>query len=297
MKSHAIAFGAAFASDFGTTSAGCDKREVPLFQAMRKSLKAIGNSPDVVVEEYHGTSHQVTFKGNGSYSRNCARCELSDLMVLVFDEEANDARPTYIQAKSERAVPGNADGIADSHLAANLEQWDLLARRPRIRGVGSFNPPADLLSSAQLDSVGSFVFFLHSAHGVDIYYAAARHLQMRPGCASRQGKLIAVRDACRCVPGPECLSVHGNKEFAASLLGLMIGTPVLCSGRPTTPPVCIWLAAQLRGLSVAPLGGDRPELASMLADLLDPQRGPPAETPNVGATSLLIFGVGHEKRT
>lgn len=289
-RSHAIALGRAFSKEFATNSAGLDKGEVVLFRAMQASLKAIGNPLHVVVEEYHGASHQVTFKGNGSYSRASARCELSDLLIVVYDQRTNDARLAYIQAKSERAVPASSLGIAGASLAANLEQWDLLARRPLINGVGSFTPPPDLLSSAQLESIGSFIFFVHGASGADIHYAAASYLQRPTHCVSRYGKLIAAPDMCRCGPSPECLSVYGNEHFGAFLFGMMIGTPILLSGKPTTPQVCSWLAAQLRGL--ASVADRRAGVAKVLADLLDPDGAPAAQVPNVGAASLLLVGLG-----
>lgn len=289
-RPHAIALGKAFAQSFVTKSAGLGKGEIVLFQAMQKSLEAIENPPYLVVEKYHGASHQVTFQGSGSYSRASARCELSDLLVVAYDQQTKDARLTYIQAKSERSIAANAHGIAGSSLAANLEQWDLLASRPPIHGVGSFAPPQDLLSSAQLDSVGSFAFFLHGTKGVDIHYAAASSLRKPRNCVSRYGKLIATPDMCRCGPSPECLSVYGNEEFGAFLFGLMIGTPILLFGQPTMPPVCSWLAAQLRGLAAE--ADRRTDLANELGELLDPDRAPAAQTPNFGATTLLILGVG-----
>lgn len=295
-RPYATMLGKAFSKSFAVNSAGLGKGEIVLFRAMQKSLQAIANPPDLIVEEYHGAGHQVMFKGNGSYSRTSARCELSDLLIIVFDKQTNDARLTYIQAKSERTVSSNSRGIASVELAANLEQWDLLARRPLITGVGSFSPPPDLLSIAQLESVGSFAFFLHGAGGVDIHYAAAAYLQKPPHYVSRYGRLTAGPDICRCLPSPECLSVYGNEEFGAFLFGLMIGTPVLSSGCPTTGPVCSWLAAQLRGFAAETLMAEMAErpvaLAIELADLLDPGGEAAATTPNVGAKTLLLFGIG-----
>ncbi len=292
-RPHAFALGKAFAQAFVGHSAGRGKGEIVLFQAMQRSLKAIASPPDIVVEEYHGPNHQVTFKGSGRYSRASARCELSDLLVIVYDRQTKDARLTYIQAKSERTVTANAHGIAGWSLAANLEQWHLLAKRPKINGVGSFRPPADLLSVAPLSSIGSFAFFLHGTSGVDIYYAAASALSMPFPYSQKNGKLRAVADACVCGAAPECRSVYGNAEFGAFLFGLMIGSPILSAGKPTTQTVCIWLAAQLRGLAAEAAGTDlRGDLANELADLLGPDRAPPAQMPNVGATVLLLFGVG-----
>jgi hypothetical protein len=299
-RPQAIQLGTAFAQSFASNSVGRGKGEIDLFQAMQESLGAIAQPPHVVVEEYHGANHQVAFTGSGTYSRTKARCELSDLLVVVYDRQTKDARLTYIQAKSERGVAANANGVAGQPLVANLEQWDLLARRPQIAAApgawgrpSSFNPPQDLLSGAQLCSIGSFAFFLHGPNGVDIYYSAASQLCRPPRYVTRYGKLVAVRDVCRCGPAPECLSVYGNSEFGAFLFGLMIGTPILLSGRPATASVCTWLAAQLRGFATQAVAADaRAEVTSELADLLDSDRAPAAPTPSVGARTFLLFGLG-----
>lgn len=293
----AISLGQAFANSFAATSSGIGKGEIVLFRAMEASLKAVGSHPGVVVEEYHGAHHQVTFTGSGTYSRTNARCELSDLLVIVYDRQAKYARMSYIQAKSERSVPASVNGIAGSLLAANLEQWDLLARRPSIGGVGSFKPPLDLLKSALLSSIGSFVFFVHAAGGVAVQYAAASRLTRPSASVKRYGKLIIGPDACHCGPHPECVSVYGNAEFGEFLFGMMIGTPILIRGKPVSPPLGGWLAAQLRGLAAMAVANDPPAaLANELADLLDPDRAPAAQTPNVGAATLLLFGMTQDGR-
>lgn len=299
-RPHAIQLGTAFASAFAGRSAGLGMGEVVLFRAMQHSLAAVASHPNIVVEEYHGAGHQVRFTGSGTYSRTNARCELSDLLVIVYDRKTRDARLSYIQAKSERNVPANSAGVAGQPLVANLEQWDLLARRPSIAPApgpwgrpSTFNPPPDLLSSALLPSIGSFVFFLHGPNGVEVYYAAASMLTPPRSYRTSSGRLLPVGDLCSCGPAPECLSIYGNAAFGSFLFGLMIGTPVLTQGRPTTPSACSWLAAQLRGFARAAVPPTVPtELAGELADLLDPERLPPEPEPNVGAKSLVIFGVG-----
>jgi len=299
-RQRAVKLGQAFAKSFANNSANVGKGEVALFQAMQKSLLALANPPNVVVEEYHGTQHQVTFTGSGTYSRTNARCELSDLLIVVYDCDSKYARLTYIQAKSERNVPASPCGIAGKHLGANLEQWDLLARRPPIRGVGTFKPPSDLLCRALLPSIGSFVFFIHGCASVDIYYCAASWLTMPYPYSTRAGKLTAVGNLCLChhgapipKPPPECVSVYGNAEFGAFLFGMMIGEPILIHGTPQRAGLASWLAAQLRGLAAR---ADRKEsLAGELADLLAPQ-GERAQEPNVGAATLLLFGLKSDGR-
>lgn len=302
-RPNALALGIKFAQAFASNSAGLGKGEIALFRALQASLVTTASHPDVAVEEYHGAAHQVTFTGSGTYSRANARCELSDLLVVVYDRTTKDARLTYIQAKSERDVGASSSGVAGRDLKANLEQWDLLARRPLIGPApgpwgrpSAFNPPADLLHSAQLASIGSFAFFLHGAAGVDIYYCAASMLAMPYSYSTRSGKLTALGDVCRCVPDPECLSVYGNAEFGAFLFGMMIGTPILTSGAPQQASVSAWLAAQLRGFRAD--AADRgAALADELADLLSPHGDVAAALePNVGATTFLLFGLSPDRR-
>ncbi|MBX3273890.1 MAG: hypothetical protein KF729_26735 [Sandaracinaceae bacterium] len=265
------------------------KGEIGLFHALKRSLVALAQPPAVLVEVYHGPKYQVCFTGTATYLRAAPRCELSDLAVIVYDRRSGDARLTYIQAKSERTVAASQRGVANQRLSANLAQWHLLAMRPVIRGATtSFSPPQDLLSSARLESIGAFAFFLHGPSGVDIYYAAASRLALAGPYTSRSGRVVAAPEICRCQPVPECLSVYGNAEFGAFLLGLMIGTPILRQRRPQMA-VSGWLAAQLRGLAKGvPSQG---AIAREIAELLDPDGPETASQPSLGATSVVIFGL------
>lgn len=289
--------GRAFAAKFAAKSSGLTN-EIPLFKAMRESLEAVASPPQVVVESYHGSSHQVrfTFAGGAPYCRPVPRCELSDLAVVVYDRVTLDARLTYIQAKSERAARAVSGAVAGQQLIANTEQWELLSKRPLINGVRTFNPPRDLLSAAALSSIGSFTFFIHGGRAVEIYYAAASQLHLVSHRGNRKGKVLAAADACQCSPGPECLSVFGAGDFAAFLFGMMIGTPILDAGAPVKWAATSWLAKQLRGFAARERAG-RADVATELAGLLDPDDRGVALHPNVGATSLLIFGLANRTRT
>lgn len=295
LPSYATGIGTRFAQLFRSNSLGIGKGEIVLFRAMQLSLLQVANPPHIVVEEYHGSRHQVMFQGNGIYSRTSARCELSDLLVVICDSQMQNARITYIQAKSERSISAKVNGVAGSLLDANLEQWDLLARRPNITGVGRFRPPQNLLSGTQLASIGSFVFFLHGANGVDIQYASASNLYPPHHSRLRRGKLTAAIDSCQCPPH-ECLSVYGSQEFGSFLFGLMIGTPIILSGNPTTLPVGLWLAGQLRSLAAEATEVDQDTvLATRLANLLDPDRRQGTGTSTVGARMFMLFSVGTEE--
>ena len=117
MTDPATVFASNFDARFRSLTHGFAHNEIPLFQAMHSAL--VGLSGMFQIEEYHGTSHQVMFTGNGTYARTHARCELSDLLIVTYSSISQHARLTYLQAKSERATLPSVCGRAFS---ANLEQ-------------------------------------------------------------------------------------------------------------------------------------------------------------------------------
>jgi hypothetical protein len=268
MTDPAVAFASAYDLKFRALTKGLSHAEVPLFRQMRKAL--IGLSGKFDVEEYHGAAHQVKFAGNGSFARKNARCELSDLMIVTFSSVTNSARLTYLQAKSERAT---LPSVCGRQFSANLEQWYLLEKRPKITGVGKFNPPPDLLASALLPSIGSFAFFYKDPAGdFQTYYAAANFLIPPAIYSQRYGKLRAI-GSCHVkttAAHAECLAACGNRSFAESLFRLEIGTPI---DRSISQAVGTrsWLAANLRASIRAAQQEDTPSgLAQELLELLAP---------------------------
>ena len=83
-------FAVAFDQVFTSKTQGSLPLEIPLFKALRGSILDLGSQFDI--EEYHGSSKQVRFLGNGTYARNSARCELSDLAIVVFSSITNSIR-------------------------------------------------------------------------------------------------------------------------------------------------------------------------------------------------------------
>lgn len=303
MADPAISFASNFDASFRTLTRGFSHKEIPLFRAMRSAL--IGLSGQFQIEEYHGTSHQVKFTGNGSYARTQARCELSDLMIVTYSAIFHHVRLTYLQAKSERATLHSACGRPFS---ANLEQWFLLSTRPSIEGAGAFNPPPDLLSNALLPSVGSFAFFYKDGTGdFQTYYAAANHMSPPATYSQKYGKLKAV-GPCMVVNNAghaECLAAFGNASFAKSLYRLEIGTPVH-GANPQSLSTRNWLAANLRAQIQNAREIDRPSvLAQELLELLAPDEMQ-TRSSSFGAKNLIIvksetepdptFSVGALKR-
>lgn len=268
MTDPAIAFASDYDLKFRSLTNGLSHAEVPLFRQMHKAL--VGLSDKFEVEEYHGTSRQVNFSGNGSFARTNARCELSDLMIITFSSVTKSARLTYLQAKSERATLASVCG---RQFSANLEQWYLLKERPNIAGIGNFNPPPDLLTSALLPSIGSFAFFYKDLAGdFQTYYASANFLTPPKIYSQRYGKLQAT-GPCHVeikTTYSECLAACGNRSFAESLFRLEIGTPIdrsIVRALRTRN----WLAANLRASIRVAQQEDTPSgLAQELLELLAP---------------------------
>lgn len=286
MPDPAIAFASSFDLSFRSLTHGLSSHEIPLFRAMQRAL--LGLSDKFEIEEYHGSSRQVKFAGNGSYARTNARCELSDLMIVTFSSITKSVRLTYLQAKSERATLFSERG---HHFGANLEQWFLLSVHPLISGAGRFDPPADLLKSALLASVGSFVFFYKDGAGAfQTYYVMASHLAPPAVYCQRYGKLASL--------GPsqvlynagymECTAAFGNEAFAESLFRLEIGTPVHTSIAQTLP-TRKWLAANLRAQMLEARQADRrTALAEELLGILSESENI-GRSGSFGAKSLIII--------
>lgn len=254
--------------------------EVSLFRSLVDSLHAA--APHVVVEEYHGGRHQVWHTTDPVVGIGTARCELADLMVVVFHQRRNlGPRLSFLQAKYERRRHPLRQAPHASYV-----QWSLLARRPPIQGFGDFAPPPDLLSGSVLPSVGTFGFFTQIARRqarYDLVYASADILgPVHQAPALRKyGRLQGFPGTC-CPLAPCCrhpLPVlrRGQgvlqettlastlDQYLAELFALRIGTPVTAPGWQAVS----WLLQQLRSLR----GAVARELAGRIEDWVRDQPG------------------------
>lgn len=292
--SHDIAFGRAYELAFHALTQTHTFAELPLFRALADSLRLA--STHVNAEEYHGASHQVQFNGDGINSRIGARCELSDLLIVVYSQKFKTARFTFLQAKSERAFPVIPAGW---NYSANLEQWDLLSRRPSLAGIGQFNPPSDLLSAAVLPSIGSFGFFYGTAsNGFQMLYASADILapvfphRVRYGKLYLGGNLLSHPPSqIRMIHGyPERTYTWGNFFFGRDLYGLRIGEPLITSGRFSGSSAARWVAAVISSLASTGHGDiQRGALLLQLAELLG-ESDPQVDGTHFGAKRMLLIG-------
>lgn len=231
---NSINFGKSLAKAFAKESRASRFSEIAQFRALMRALGSLKTK--FAVEEFHGAKHQVYFNGAGAWARFPARCELCDLAIISYSTEGGfRGKVTFLQAKLDKSV--SSDEILLGFLGgkiifnANMEQWDLLARRPDILPVHPFVAPHDLLSGAALASVGSFGVFYRSYHGKEagFFYSSADRLVPHGSPSTRYAKL--------CLNGshPWQRTVGGEVEqtycpdianFGAALFNLEIGTPI-----------------------------------------------------------------------
>lgn len=221
----AITFAGKCCDVFKKYTNGSNGGEIILFRNLKDTLTSVKYGHRFHVEEYHGGSHQVKFMGDGGFARKNARCELSDLMVIVFSNKCKEARLTFLQAKYEKSK----SIFKHKGFLANSEQWLLLSSRPKITGVKKFNPPQDLLSSAILHSVGSFIFFYKRPNGAfDICYSSADSLGFSYiNKNSRSGRLLHINKVVRTSRlWGECVYAPTAFYFFNNLYMMRIGTPI-----------------------------------------------------------------------
>lgn len=205
--------------------------EVAYFNCLVSAFASL--STQFHIKICHGTSHLVEFRGRSApWSRLNAKCEISDLMIIAFRRRPNPSmRLSFIQVKLERGHGKLQPNASNNILKANLEQWDLLSRRPSIFGVNKrFRPEVDLLSGAILPSVGSFLFL--TPHGSAIpwnaLYAPADMLTVRGKPTSKYSFLAASPFGIRKYSGHcEVGTLHSCSDFGIAMHMHLIGTPIL----------------------------------------------------------------------
>ncbi|MFM4726690.1 hypothetical protein ACEUDQ_06545 [Aeromonas caviae] len=287
MNTEAVKFAKQYDSLFKSKTSGLKGNEIPLFRAMKDSLMGAANK--FYIEEYHGTKNQVRFTGDGINARKNARCELSDLMIIVFSSKTREARLTYLQAKSERThvIPS-----FNSQFMANYEQWYLLAKRPIIHGVGAFQPPQDLLNNAVYSSIGTFAFFYKTDFGrYETFYVSADNLAPIKTNKSKKGKVeifdksnyFSKKNSCK-----ECISSINNYFFAYHLYNMTIGSPISYK-LTSTQAIRNWICNILNSTITEQSRNDNSnELAKELIDILEPNE-PMKKTSGFGSKYLLVL--------
>ena len=297
MPTSSVAFAKQLQAAFASESASSPFNEVEQFRALIRAFS--GLKPQFFLEEFHGFKRQVYFDTSHPWQRPRARCELCDVLFVVYSTNGGfGARVTLLQAKLSRKT--HATGLAASigliehqEFKANFEQWNLLSSRPQLIATTVFDPPPDLLSGALLPSVGTFGVFHQSPYGsVDLFYVSADCLSPASaptGPDTRQGRLTTNhgRTARRTTASWDevtyCPSVF---DFAQALYEITIGTPVVfaASGAKRTEyqPHYNWVRSVLAA-HVGATGANSPIARALLADL-----GARQDTPELDKVPTLV---------
>lgn len=273
------AFGLALQAEFLRLSANTKFKEVPLFRRLMEAIAS--SSGGVYAEEFHGAKHQVTFVGQAPWARSQARCELCDLLIIVYALTGGfKGRVTFLQAK--RSL-GNHHVSTQPPLSivpavrfqANLEQWDLLSRRPIISPVGSFVIPSNILKDAPLPSIGSFgVFHKTTGNGVDFFYISADLLTAAHNSSYRYGTVEANGFQAKAnVFGISETKFAGSLSlFGEALFNLEIGTPIYLKKHAKFDDYQKLLQGSLKGALVATVSRSRSD-GSVMHELINSLEG------------------------
>lgn len=250
-------FGLALQTAFIDESCSTLMREVDQFQALIRAFAAL--QPEYLVKELHGTRHQVQFATSSPWLRRSARCELCDVMFVVYSlADGLSVRMTFLQAKLSRQTYPQLQNPSlhpvTVSFPANFEQWDLLSHRPVIKGAGRFEPPLDLLRSAVSPSIGSFgVFYLDHSGDVDMFYCSADTLLPIGTPTTKTGRLTtSVLPAVtrRLMGHDDVYFCPDTLRFGIALYEMKIGSPVVTTGpdgkQHRSEPLTSWLVGTLQ---------------------------------------------------
>lgn len=283
--------------------------EINQFRALMKSF---GNLKSAFkVEEFHGMKHQVKFVGAGKWGRNPARCEISDLLFLSYTTVPEfKARITFLQAKKSNGQYyilhccyfSCCNCFLSPHplrFMANLEQWDLLSRRPSVTPHPPFRCKNNILSGAILPSVGSIGVF-HETGGVrDFFYMSADIASPLNSPSNKHATLEKRKvNPFRQIKGfGECVFSGCVYSFAKNLFEIKIGTPLEGNHLDSMDDGLYrkemreWIASILRGHLIS---SDRDELLDreLLAYLSSDEEGEWIENP----PSIIILNCNSDEK-
>lgn len=257
---------------------------------------------DFLLEEYHGSKHQVYFDTSLPYLRARARCELCDILIIAYSRKNGlNAKATFLQAKISNSIfqgigQPTSKAVEKLSFAANLEQWDLLANRPKLYPTTVFQPPQDLLKTAAIPSIGSFgVFYIDRPDSVEFFYCSADYLRPVGNPNGKSGRLETI------VTLPNQRFTNGTKDipycnsilsFGHALYSLNIGSPVITTDasarRVTQEPLASWVKEILKTYASV----NNPNSVAALTLLQDMgQTDQPGLSPNMPVPSLFLLEV------
>ena len=210
--------------------------EVTLFRELAGAIQSTSKS--VFIDETHGSS-----KCNVRFT-NCLgakdRCEIADLLIITYASKERPLRATFWQAKKEPKSEWASSNskVRQLDFKAQFNQWDLLARRPKIDGVGKFTPPTNLLSDARSSSIGTFGTFYERNGKIEVFHSVAEFVSCTNPNSKHPNFVSNGLLSRYSFANQEAISRITLEEFLVALFGFQVGSILL----PTSQSDA-WLAS------------------------------------------------------
>jgi len=209
--------------------------EVDLFRCLAQTIEQ--HSSAHFIDETHGNVAQVEYL---SPIRGTQRCEISDLLIVSKAPTEPYYRATFWQAKKQKTfkwAPPRGNRIFD--FGGQYNQWELLSWRPRIRGVGGFQPHSDILSNASSPSIGSFGVFYQNSGIVELNYSVAE-MVVASSTSANTRMFINERLSTYALQKGDALACPDLEAFLKALSRHRIGAPLYIQS-----PTDKWLATYI----------------------------------------------------
>lgn len=167
-----VSFGKELSKEFEKLVNGKSFSEIKLCTKLEDAFINLSSSHSMLVEVIHGSKSMVEFEYNASYISTIPypinkRCELGDMLFIVFSKKNDTIRLMYMQ---------NKKGDYPDRFKADLIQLDLLNRKPIIL---SYRLPKCvfgdkyILKDAILPSVTSYGIFYNDSGRYNMSYLIA----------------------------------------------------------------------------------------------------------------------------
>lgn len=220
--------------------------EVFLFSAMARLIQNFTNS--VFIEKTHGRRGWVSF--NSILAGGIRRKEISDLMILCFNDTTKEIKLSFLQAKFHRYRINPFLSFNGDYL-----QLELLKNRPNILPGSLYNFPVNILNFSTYKSLTTFgVFYYDINHELDLLYSVSSLLNPA-GINIQNGKIIF--PGFRRCPAINCQTDNlievettcNINLYVNALVGFRIGAPI-----PKGSEIENYLNYLLRNIDVHDLG-------------------------------------------
>lgn len=230
-----MCFGNDLACEFQKLIRNGKYQEVELITKLQDALINLANEKyHYAIDIIHGERSMVEFQYNENWVAGLpmgtmCKCEMSDMMFIVFSEKHDDIRLMYMQ---------NKKGKSSRKFKADLVQLCLLKNRCEITSLRlptcAFGD-RQVLQNALLPSVGSYGVFYPENNAIDMAYYPAANISLITANAKKADRMVRFnRDRFGQTDkmgsyeenqGEETLNNFGN-----ALVDMKIGTPILRRG-------------------------------------------------------------------